>query len=286
MKSKILLITISAALVVTLAVGGTLMLFTSQSAVATNVVTLGDMKVVFKEGAHAIDKDNPPEALPTTTPSEDYLLTPGKSTQDQDYDFASPAGSIYKFEGEDETFSGIVYTNKIVPNSMISKVPVIEYSGVPGYLRVKADITITQGEAPVETLPEGLTTLLAKIYSNGNGLQGLHEDFYPVPADATGLSFYFYYAPLDDEAPVLTPMTPTGDDPIVLFYGLKIENYTDENDLNAFADLNGYSINLDLHVQAVQADWNNPVTTGENPAPASESTIADWPLFFQQLDGE
>jgi predicted ribosomally synthesized peptide with SipW-like signal peptide len=279
MKSKILLIAISAALVITLAVGGTLMLFTSKSEVATNVVTLGNMKVRFFEGANPVPPDT--TAVPNAVPSP--LLELGLDPQPSP--FNTPAGSTYDFtSGEDNNkFSGITFTTKLVPNAVISKVPVIKYEGVPGYLRVKADITVMNGTSPVAVASgSALETILKDIFIDIG--KTLNPAFDPAKNGDTGLSYYFYYAPLVDSARSLTAITEESmdsDGQLVLFKGFQIKNYDHTNTtiLDAFETLKGYTVTLQLQVQAIQADWN--FQEGKSLA-----TKRDWGAFFTQIDTE
>lgn len=258
----------------TLAVGGTLMLFTSQSAVATNVVTLGNMKVTFKEGSNSVLTTA--TELPETTP--EHLLEPGVDPSPTG--FTQPDGATYEFTGTDSTFSGITYTTEIIPNAIISKVPVITYEGVPGYVRVRADIEVTDGENDVSL--DDFPTELAGILNDIITELDLPEEFVKVPIAGDTISYYFYYAPEDpdnDSTATLTPVdTDTFDeDGEVLFYGFKVPSYTGKNALNAFTALSGYSVELKLQVEAVQADWNNPTE-------ASAITDSTWDLYFSELN--
>jgi predicted ribosomally synthesized peptide with SipW-like signal peptide len=285
MKSKILLIAISAALVITLAVGGTLMLFTSKSETATNVVTLGDMTVIFKEGAGAITYADGDWTYPKSTEGIE-LIELGKTRESG----KSDPDKYSNYEFSDGAFTGIKFPERLVPNMPISKIPVIEYKGsAEGYLRVKATVKAYESEngnaVNLNTTNDNsitkLNALLKTIFETAvtkeeNGTQW--QLVAPEPGeDATDLVLYYYR--VEDNA-LAEVVEKEEDNEMVLFYGFKVPNYgtTEGFTLNDFHGFDGYQIKLVLQVEAIQANWNSAATT---------DVLADkdqWYKIFEALE--
>jgi predicted ribosomally synthesized peptide with SipW-like signal peptide len=107
MKKKLILGIVAAALSLSLAVGGTLMLFTAQSEIAANVVTIGDLRISLWESGKVGNED------------------------------------ISKQQIGVDGFKGINYGD-VLPGESLDKVPTEKHDGgVAAYLRVVADVKVT-----------------------------------------------------------------------------------------------------------------------------------------------
>jgi hypothetical protein len=123
LKTKLVLGILAAAASLTLAVGGTLMLFTARSDTATNVVTLGNAKIALQEA---------------TTTTEDYY---DGTTDENGNKNVSPLGD---YTTVDDDFTGITFKNNAVPGDAFAKAPRVWNNGsVPVYVKVEGALKIT-----------------------------------------------------------------------------------------------------------------------------------------------
>ncbi|MDR0862355.1 MAG: SipW-dependent-type signal peptide-containing protein [Oscillospiraceae bacterium] len=100
MKKKLVLGIIAAALALSLAIGGTLMLFTASTDTATNVVTLGNVKIELQEWG-GYDEDG------------DVLVTDWTKIEDGEFEgiewVAEPGGTINKHTQVENTGANAAY---------------------------------------------------------------------------------------------------------------------------------------------------------------------------------
>jgi predicted ribosomally synthesized peptide with SipW-like signal peptide len=253
MKKKLILGILAAALSLTLAISGTLMLFTARSEVATNVVTLGNLDIELQEKGGTVD---------------DY--TP-----------------VDKVE-----FTGINF-GTIQPNQEITKAPnVVHKGGVDAYLRVRAEVVVKLYNEETEEDDIVSWNLLSdsqKLYltemiqSAGMKTNDMHlgtEWSYIHGADEGEPIGYDSYTDENDfgkdvdkkSLKVFQAGVTTGD----IFDTFVVPNWTlndsdEEFDLDAFSQ---YKVGFILQAQAVQVDYNE----GGNVADYST-----WGDFFTEL---
>jgi predicted ribosomally synthesized peptide with SipW-like signal peptide len=138
LKTKLVLGILAAAVSLSLAIGGTLMLFTAQSEEATNVVTLGNADIDLQEA---------------TSEGQNYF--------DENGNAWTPADTDYQMITESNT--GITYTDSAVPGDAFAKAPRVYNAGsVPVYVKADGVLTITP--------PQGADW--AEINKEINGLIG------------------------------------------------------------------------------------------------------------------
>jgi predicted ribosomally synthesized peptide with SipW-like signal peptide len=117
LKTKLVLGILAAAVSLSLAIGGTLMLFTAQSGPATNVVTLGNADIALQEAQ-------------VDTSEEGAVITDAN----------------YATVGENE-FSGIVFEKNFVPGDTVYKQPRVKNTGnVPVYVYVEGTLSVKDAE--------------------------------------------------------------------------------------------------------------------------------------------
>lgn len=150
MKKKVALTVAAAALVGTLAVGGTLAYFTDTET-ATNTITTGYVDVKIKE----------------TDPMAEDDVNGYTSTVNEDKE-------------------GITYSD-VEPGVKIAKDPVIYYEGASkGYVRYKVEVTVTPEDG--KTFAEGVETKLknaVKFFKNGAQVDDLEVGTYYYAALST-----------------------------------------------------------------------------------------------------
>ena len=145
-KKKTAALIFALALIVVLGVAGTLMLFTNHSEQATNVVTLGDAKIVMMEKGGEGDAKN-------------AYVTIGEILE---------AGTQ-----NERTFTGIELTkddqgNVPVAGSTIVKKPLVKNTGtIPVYLFTQMDLTAWNGQNQKINLKD--STDAAKYFEDYNG---------------------------------------------------------------------------------------------------------------------
>jgi predicted ribosomally synthesized peptide with SipW-like signal peptide len=167
-RKKILLTIIALVCVLSICIGGTLMLFTDTTDVATNVVTLADrpLRIKLQETGWA-DRDH----NKVSDIYEDSKFTAKDMDNDNYWEYTIPAkneghpsvndGNNYMgffdiYTGEDESFTnakgqpvapfyGIEYPDTLIPNEIVDKAPrVVHELGVDSWLRVLAKTVIYQ----------------------------------------------------------------------------------------------------------------------------------------------
>jgi flagellar basal body-associated protein FliL len=241
MKKKLILGILASALSLTLAISGTLMLFTATSETATNVVTLGNASIKMQE-AKADDPD-----------------TDANEGEYQDVT-----------EGFELNFG----TN-VVPGAKLTKKPRVVNTGtVPVYVYVEGTIIAKKGEDVLDLTTgdpldkedsaqvyQDLRSVIASVVSN------VKPGW--VYEDGNGAGGYFVYADASGKLTSLSADDETSD----IFDTVIIPSAVG----NALA---GYEISLQLKAYAVQSENNDakdlsgliaqfvPVTT--TPAPIGE----------------
>jgi hypothetical protein len=256
------------------------MLFTSESAVATNVVTLGDMEIALEEWT---DEDLTPSYTVIPTPGEDAEYKEVGLSYDNDGNVVTTGGT---------TFTGITFPDKLVPNAIISKAPrVVHKGGVDAWLRVKATLVVRDEDGELLTfaseesnsISEDVQELIFDILASGKQTDNWKQIFDVnslVDYEAVKVPQAYYYYVDDSVLARFSESAGEGaewqgeTEPI--FYGLQVENYPTENNITAFAGLNGYTISLELQAQAVQAEWNG--------SPEDASNQSKWADFFSELE--
>jgi predicted ribosomally synthesized peptide with SipW-like signal peptide len=165
MKKKLGLIITATVLALSLAIGGTLMLFTDTSAVATNTVTLGDLGIDLQEGYTVEDSETEVEYV----------------------DWKSIVDDPEGFTGQDFDSVNIIKDGKI---EIDKNAKVVHTGGVDAYLRVIATITLKKdGSEVTDTDSDAFKLVSALLAKNTN------KDFYFQPDNTTesDLSGIFYY---------------------------------------------------------------------------------------------
>ncbi|MDR3277451.1 MAG: hypothetical protein LBT12_01650 [Oscillospiraceae bacterium] len=268
MNKKILLGVTATVLVLALAIGGTLMLFSAQTATATNVVTLG-------KGIAA------------------GLYERGGTTEPEDND---------EFKLITDSNTGINFQT-VTPNAIIYKEPRIQRSDVGGsdaYVRVIATVNIWApsdddtaasyevidelGYVPASKLTNDQNALVNKILQSADRDENW-EFVNTSPVSNTG-TYYYVTGGENGTLKVLSApnnaSTPSVTDTI--FTEIQIPNVktgADGSDalkeLNAFLALGGYKITVDLQAQLIQVE-NNDGYTG------TETGSDNWKKAFEQFE--
>jgi predicted ribosomally synthesized peptide with SipW-like signal peptide len=238
MKTKLVLGILAAAASLSLAVGGTLMLFTDTSKEATNVVTLGNADIELQEA---------------TTDDKNYYGAEGGAWTVSDDAYTTVS----------EAFPGITYKSNAVPGDAFAKAPrVVNEGSVPVYVKVEGALTITPpADAPWGEINEIIGTDYAGIFGEyfGNVVLGYNDanwDGAPVTVDTSvsgviTVSGTWYYATggIGDYG-TLAVLAPDGATaPIFTGIALPVEIP------NAFKD---FEFSFDLTAYAVQSDNNAP----------------------------
>jgi predicted ribosomally synthesized peptide with SipW-like signal peptide len=267
LKTKLVLGILAAAASLTLAVGGTLMLFTDTSETATNVVTIGQGLSNFalqEKGGVGTDDDTKGEY-------KTVVGLPG--------------------------FDGIDFGD-VLPNATLVKQPRVIRSDVGGaeaYLRVKYTVKAEKDDKNVldkkdndfnPAVAERVNQIiLTAITGNGwvlvhdTDTQGTNPDLY------TGYYYYGninsdkpFYGPRDladvNLVPFEAPLTDEGSPSFTgdIFQGFKIPETWGENDQ---AIIEGYKITVELQAQAVQKDYNEQTATNGVTKIFSDKAFAD-----------
>jgi predicted ribosomally synthesized peptide with SipW-like signal peptide len=222
MKSKLVLGILAAAVSLSLAIGGTLMLFTADSETATNVVTLGSASIELQE----FDK----------------------------------ASNGYKAIDKTE-FTGIEFLN-VVPGATLEKRPQVKNNGsVPVYVYVEGTLTVDGDDVDLSSIEfdnagniVGGTEVAQQVYAilDSVNATALTSSWKGTPIDDTQaedgiLTGIWYYSDTVGELDILPVGGTTGD----IFTKVVIP-FEDVD--NALA---GYTISLALTAYAVQSDNNN-----------------------------
>jgi predicted ribosomally synthesized peptide with SipW-like signal peptide len=260
MKKRIALVALSAVLVFSLVIGGTLMLFTAQSETATNVVTLGDIKVALQEHDGSGDYQTIGAAVET--------------------DNQLPNGWY-----DNGVFKGLQFKNAIPGNSYTKNVRVTNTGDNPFYAAVYGRITFknTEGnkldwevitqliDETLENAEIGFSSTDVTVDYNEDGVLGDPEDFqteknylflglilndnksvsdewFGAPIMAKDGEFFgsWYYVGNDPNTLEIVP-AKTGATPSVFDGDIYIPEA-----LGNFAQ--GITISLDMYAAAVQSD--------------------------------
>jgi hypothetical protein len=257
MKNKLVLSIIAVAACMTLAISGTLMLFTAQSEIATNIVTVGrgvggingeEMKLQEKdEDEGGYDYQNLEEVYIDHFEHGTYGTTDGK-------------------------FKGLNF-GEVYPAAVVTKKPRVarfDTDGVDAYLRVKAELTVRDADGdPVDwniDLTPAQQKIILDIWRDGTDITSKWR-LISTPDSAL---WYYYYVLDNKSAPdsletfskAILPavINPTTD----IFTTITVPNYSKSalypaDDYAALETLAKYQISLKLTAQAVQKDNNNPV---------------------------
>lgn len=216
-KKKLLVVTMVLAMVAVLAVGGTLAYFTDTD-VATNVFTVGNV---------------------------DIDLTEAKIKEDENGDLVADGDNRVDVDGTDD-FGSIYHYGKLYPAQTVTKDPTIENKGSEeAYLAAK--VIVSDGEGDIERLiGTGYENLLGiqAIVSGGfvkeNDTLKDYNGLAPVYGDAT-YSVYQAVETIDDEQVWVfyffyEPITKTGDK-ITLFDTISIPADWDNAEMAELAEL-------------------------------------------------
>jgi predicted ribosomally synthesized peptide with SipW-like signal peptide len=237
LKTKLVLGILAAAVSLSLAMGGTLMLFTAQSEEATNVVTLGNAAISLQESDDPLFDEEGDAITPTYTAANNGNLL--------EFDNVQPGDTLYKRPQVTNTGS----------------VPVFVY--VEGILTV---LDADNGEVDLSgvTISEegdisGGSEVAQQVYSilNSVNAEALSSDWKGTPIDTTVastgiLTGAWYYADDVDVLKVLGTIDEAVDGSGVtsdIFTTIEVPTSVD----NALAK---YSISLKLKAYAVQSDNN------------------------------
>ena len=237
MKTKLVLGILAAAASLSLAIGGTLMLFTDQSETATNTVTLGNAEIQLEEYA--------PD-LPGT-----------------DEEGTAVVGDEYTIDGEDVTFEGINFGDTIVPGATLDKRPKVTNTGsIPVYVYVDGTITVVSGQdadgndVVVDITPKSNEAVAAQVNAIlatvGAGELGKGWIGTETSTTANGVTGTYYYT----DANGLKALG-AGESTTDIFSEVEIPFEDVDNTLA------GYTISLALTAYAVQSE-NNEATTIED----------------------
>jgi predicted ribosomally synthesized peptide with SipW-like signal peptide len=252
MKKKLILGILAAALSLTLAISGTLMLFTAESKEATNVVTLGNLEIALQEKGG----------------------TPGETTESTG-DNPKTVGNTY----DGKIFNGIQF-GVVQPNQKITKAPrVVHTGGVDAYLRVRAEVKVFESfdsteevdwndeltEKQREFLGEMIMSAGLKDKADDRGMHfGDEWTYVPGTVDSIG---YFYYTDeenwgedIDQKSLKVFKDSGDPDHPTetgYIFDTFVVPNW-DQSELDELGGLLGtYRIEFRLQAQAVQATYND-----------------------------
>jgi predicted ribosomally synthesized peptide with SipW-like signal peptide len=227
MKKRIALVALSAVLVFSLTIGGTLMLFTAQSEKATNVVTVGNIKVALLEAGENTGYKTVGEngftglSFPSTMPGDTLIKQPRvKNTGDNDL-YAAVYGKV-SFSKEGTTLGWDEVTDLI--NETLEKAEVETYG-------------LTQAE---------------KNYAFLNHLilkDGIDKNWVGAPVDTDEGEFFGTWFYVNDNNG-LAPLAP-GAETTDIFNKVTIPE-----DLSDLAQ--GVKIELTMFAYAVQSDNVNP----------------------------
>jgi hypothetical protein len=249
MKKRLVLSAAAVLLAVSLAIGGTLMLFTATSGPAKNVINLSD----GIKGA---------------------LLENGGDETNSDY---WQVGEEYDKDGEGEgvaeKFNGIDF-GSVQPNQKLTKAPKVSRKVVvegpnaaEAYVAVRAEILTNfdeiSGDLPDDstidaTAVDALINQIAITYVNENEdgtvtITDFGDDWVFCPDSAGSKNGWYFHVDNDDKLTTLATGSETGD----IFNTVTIPNYTGE-DMDLFATLGslGLEITIKLEAYLVQADHN------------------------------
>jgi hypothetical protein len=260
MKKKLILGIVAATLALSLAVGGTLMLFTDTSGPATNVVTLGNVGIALQEYIGKNGNDDVYATIGDALPGE------GTYTKDDSIDTLST---------KDDKFSGINFGGAVVPGDTLYKRPRVVNTGAnDAYVKVEGELTI---EIPNDNLTAlndkygssaKIAETLAKFVSFNDGSAEGYEGAYWygtsfVASDiASGwkagaekstltLSGTWYYAEDVDGKTQLVKLPTTGEDAktVDIFDTVKFGKTVGE-------EFEGIELSIELIAHAVQVDNN------------------------------
>ncbi|MDR2420621.1 MAG: M73 family metallopeptidase [Oscillospiraceae bacterium] len=273
MKKKLVLGIAASILALSLAVGGTLMLFTDESETASNTVTLGNVDIELQEYIGTKDDADVYATLGRALPSS------GDYTKGDDVGELTTDG-----EGEDAVFSGIAFGDNVVPGAFLEKRPRVINAGLnDAYVKAEATLTIT---IPAETLAvlneqggyktngsTDLTKIAAKLQSlalfndgTGDSYSGPYwygtvpEFTFGESPDSDGnytatIEGTWYYAEKEDDTPTFAALKPRGET-VDIFKGIKLAKDIG----NEFA---GLGLEIEITAYAVQSDNNAPEAPGE-----------------------
>ncbi|MDR3311468.1 MAG: M73 family metallopeptidase [Oscillospiraceae bacterium] len=230
MKKKLILGITAASLVLTLAVAGTLMLFSDVSNTANNTVTLGKVKIELQE------------------------IKLGETT----------------YTTIDDTFKGVDFPDNIVPGDTLQKHAKVKNTGnVPVYVAVKAELSITvpTGEDAIDLTTyfkagtknsDALAQILEDLLPLKGEWYGASD--YTITKDAIIGTFYYVSQDQSSLAVLAKDGALTAD--IFPTNGITLpKEFTAASEFdNSFE---GYGLSLKLTAYAVQSDNNAPETQNE-----------------------
>jgi predicted ribosomally synthesized peptide with SipW-like signal peptide len=267
LKTKLVLGILAAALSLSLAIGGTLMLFTAESEVATNVVTLGNAKIALQEA---------------TSSDQNYYDSEGKAwdvleggkTELEGY---KTVGVTYGEGADAQKFDGIDFGKNVVPGAAFAKAPrVVNTGSVPVYVKVEGVFTITAPGGYTEDDWKAVTeeSVLGLFYSRFDKVVLGYDDenwdgiTVTVEKDTTDKKAYItgtWYYTEDKTGSVYGTLKSleAGKATEPIFTGIQLPIGTP----NEFAD---FGFSFDLTAYAVQSENNAPVGIG---AEAHESVF-------------
>jgi hypothetical protein len=241
LKTKLVLGILAAAASLTLAVGGTLMLFTDTSGPATNVVTLDSAEIELQESNGTTDSNG----FIYHTIGDPYIT-----------------GKFENGTYDDTIFKGINFGNEIVPGDTLNKRPRVHNSGsvpvyvyVDGVLSVKdaneENVDLTAEDAEGKAVAAQVKSILDSVVDHPTtGWYGMPIDY--AKANEGILTGTWYYATALNTPTVLQTGTDTPD----IFTTIQLDRDIVDNALA------GYTISIDLHAYAVQSAHNESADFG------------------------
>ncbi|MDR0862356.1 MAG: hypothetical protein LBN30_06255 [Oscillospiraceae bacterium] len=226
MKKKTLLLIIAAVLVVSIAIGGTLMLFTAYTHTATNVVKLSSgIDIITQElGGHL----NPVDGTAITSGTE-YQGT---------------------YKDIDTSWGGLELT-ALQPKEVIAKQPRVRNAenSENAYIKVTVDFADFADNFDL-VAADFLITDYLKTFTGTSSQNITNWTWFQ---DTTTKTLYTAYYTTGGTLTALAPNTATAE----LFTNVKVPDI----DLEGYDSDNEISGEIEIIAYAVQADWNTPDTS-------------------------
>jgi predicted ribosomally synthesized peptide with SipW-like signal peptide len=281
MKKKLILGLVASVLALTLAIGGTLMLFTAQSETATNVVTLGNAAIALQE------KNDDNQFQTIVSDEESSVFFPGNKFEDQ-----QPGDDLDKEPRVVNTGSIPVYVKVTGEISFMRDAEKLGWGDIADLITEAVDAAIAADEIDLSDfdnvilgqpdydegqMPEGWEEQVKYNYAFLSLVlkDGVSNEWFGVPVIAADGTFYGAWYYVGKSSPtLLAPLGVVdqendfdgGTESIFTTVNIPIELGNDAQDIK---------ISLNLQAFAVQYD-NNAIVT-ENGAAQS---ISDWEAIF------
>jgi predicted ribosomally synthesized peptide with SipW-like signal peptide len=239
----------AAMLAMALALGGTFMLFTAQSEAATNIVTVGSGFSIRLQ-----ERDD--------TPGTDYFQNIGDDYGDElHYEYGTYAGE------KSATFKGLDFDRQVMGARLAKHPRVIrtDIDGADACLRVKAEIAVSDSTGKAVEFTAFSSDEQRVMMDIWYASPVLNSNWLKSDA-ADGTWYYYYVNDSSIDRPELkiferaaAPGAPNATQ--TLYDSVYMPDYSKNGDAdlyNAFVNLQGCKISVELTAQAVQSANNAP----------------------------